>query len=68
MKGQMIQMIEEIVLETTQAMNALQLSMAYSNAVHEMMLEAHEAAAQMISQVKAPPATYPMGQFIDTYA
>jgi len=61
-------MIEDIVVETTQAMNALQLSMAYSTAVNDMALEAQEAAAQMISQVKAPPVTYPMGQVIDTYA
>lgn len=61
-------MIEEIVLETTQAMNALQLSMSYSAAVADMTLEAQETAAQMVSQMKTSPVVYPLGQLIDTYA
>lgn len=61
-------MIEDIVLETTQAMNALQLSMSYSVAVNEMVMEAQESAAQMISHVNNPPVILPMGQLIDTYA
>ena len=64
----MIDMIDDIVLETTQAINALQLSMSYSVAVTDMALEAQESAAQMITQVSAPPPTLPMGRFIDTYA
>lgn len=61
-------MIDDIVLETTQAINALQLSMSYSVAVADMALEAQESAAQMITQVSAPPPALPMGRFIDTYA
>ena len=61
-------MIQDIVLETAQAMNALQLSMSYSTAVTEMTMDAQETAAQMIAQMKSTPPVLPMGQIIDTYA
>lgn len=60
-------MIQDIVLETAQAMNALQLSMSYTTAVTKLAMDAREAAAQMITCVKNPPAAAPM-RIIDTYA
>lgn len=64
-------MIPDVVLETAQAINALQLSMSYSTAVTELAMEAQETAVQalpqMLTEANLPPAP-PLGQFIDTYA
>lgn len=62
-------MIQDIVLETAQAMNALQLSMSYSTAVTELAIDTQETTAQLVSQFSNnPPPVLPMGQIIDTYA
>ena len=58
-------MLQDAILDTVQAMNAMQLSMSHSIAVAKLSMDSQEAAAeQFIQQMISVPA----GQYIDTYA
>ena len=60
-------MPDAITLETVQAMNAMQMSMAYSTAVTKLGMETQEIAAQTIEKMLPSPATF-SDHIIDTYA
>lgn len=62
--------MQDMIIETAQAMNSIQLSMAYSTAVTDLAMETTADLAQhAIAQLMPPPvAAVPMGTFIDTYA
>lgn len=62
-------MLQDAILDTVQAMNAMQLSMSHSIAVTKLSMDSQEAAAeQLIQQMMPAPASPNAGQFIDTYA
>ena len=61
--------MQNMIIETTQAMNSIQLAMAHSFAVADLTLETTaELAQQAVSQLLPPIAPGPTGSFIDTYA
>ena len=60
-------MPDAITLETVQAMNAMQMSMAYSTAVTKLGMETQELAAKTIEQMLPPPVP-DQHHIIDTYA
>lgn len=58
--------MQNMIIETTQAMNSIQLAMAHSVAVTDMALETTtELAQQAVAQLMP---TVPAGTYIDTYA
>ena len=59
-------MIQDVVLETAQAIHAMQLSMSYSNVVQKLSLDTQETVAQIVTQVMPPPVS--AGHYIDTCA
>lgn len=61
-------MIDSIALETTQAMNSIQLSMSYATAVTELAMDTQELALKNITDLLPAVPTIPLGQYIDTYA
>lgn len=67
-------MIQDVVIETAQAMNAMQLSMAYSTAMINKSMETQEMIAENMTQMlanAAAPVSLPAvdgGHIIDTYA
>ena len=61
--------MQDMIIETAQAMNSLQLSMAYSVAVTDLAMDTTtDLAQQAVSQLMPSVAPVPMGTFIDTYA
>ena len=67
--------IDDILLETTHAMDAIQLAMSYSASLHEKYAATQEEkiteAAQSGPKLPPQPASLPMlpvGRIIDTYA
>lgn len=62
--------MQNMIIETAQAMNSIQLAMAHSIAVTDLALETTaELAQQVVAQMQQPPvAPVPTGSFIDTYA
>ena len=61
--------MQDMIIETAQAMNSLQLSMAYSVAVTDLAMETTaDLAQQAVSQMMPAVAPVPVGTFIDTYA
>ena len=64
-----IDTMQDMIIETAQAMNSLQLSMAYSVAVTDLAMDTTaDLAQQAVSQIMPPIAPVSMGAFIDTYA
>ena len=63
-------MLQDAILDTVQAMNAMQLSMSHSVAVAKLSMDSQEAAAEQLVQqmIAAVPSPFPAGQYIDTYA
>lgn len=62
-------MLQDAILDTVQAMNAMQLSMSHSIAVTKLSMDSQEAAAEQFIQQMTPAAPLlNAGQFIDTYA
>ena len=62
-------MPDAITLETVQAMQAMQMSMAYSTAVQKLSMDTAELAGQTIEKMLPPPPAAAGGQhIIDTYA
>ena len=62
-------MSQNLIIETAQAMNSMQLAMAHSFAVADLTLETTaELAQQAVAQLLPPVAPVPAGSFIDTYA
>lgn len=58
--------MQNLIIETAQAMNSIQLSMAHSIAVTDLAMETTtELAQQVVNQLM--PAV-PAGSIIDTYA
>lgn len=61
--------MQNMIIETAQAMNSIQLAMAHSIAVADLALETTtELAQQVVAQMQPPVAPVPAGSFIDTYA
>lgn len=60
-------MPDAITLETVQAMNAMQISMAYSTAVTKMAMDTQELAAETVQKM-LPPVVSDQQHLIDTYA
>ena len=61
--------MQDMIIETAQAMNSLQLSMAYSVAVTDLAMDTTaDLAQQAVSQMMPSIAPVSMGAFIDTYA
>ena len=63
-------MLQDAILDTVQAMNAMQLSMSHSIAVTKLAMDSQESAAEQLIQQMMPAASspFPAGQYIDTYA
>ena len=62
-------MLQDAILDTVQAMNAMQLSMSHSIAAAKLSMDSQEAAAEQFIQQMAPAvSSLTAGQFIDTYA
>ena len=63
-------MLQDAILDTVQAMNAMQLSMSHSIAVTKLAMDSQESAAEQLIQQMMPVASpaFPAGQYIDTYA
>ena len=63
-------MLQDAILDTVQAINAMQLSMSHSVAVTKLSMDSQEAAAEQLVQqmTAAVPSSFPAGQYIDTYA
>lgn len=60
-------MPDAITLETVQAMNAMQMSMAYATAVTKLNMDTQEIAAQTVEKMM-PPVVSDQQHVIDTYA
>lgn len=66
--------IDDILLETTHAMDAIQLAMAYSASLNQKTQEAQVSAAAQNAPAfpppahQSPPPMLPSGRIIDTYA
>lgn len=63
--------MQDMLIETAQAMQSIQLSMSYSTAVTKLAMDAQETMGQAVTEMmKAVPAApvIPAGQYIDTYA
>lgn len=61
--------MQDMIIETAQAMNSIQLAMAYSTAVTDLAMETTaDLAQQAVSQLLPSISPVPMGTFIDTYA
>ena len=63
-------MLQDAILDTVQAMNAMQLSMSHSIAVTKLAMDSQETAAEQLVQQMMPAVSpaFPVGQYIDTYA
>ena len=63
-------MLQDAILDTVQAMNAMQLSMSHSIAVTKLAMDSQESAAEQLIQQMIPSTSpsLPAGQYIDTYA
>ena len=63
-------MLQDAILDTVQAMNAMQLSMSHSIAVTKLAMDSQESAAEQMLQQMMPAVSpsFPAGQYIDTYA
>ena len=61
--------MQNMIIETAQAMNSIQLAMAHSIAVTDLAMETTaDLAQQAVSQLMPSVAPVPVGTFIDTYA
>ena len=61
--------MQNMIIETAQAMNSIQLAMAHSIAVTDLAMETTTEMAQLaVSQLMPAVAPVPAGTFIDTYA
>ncbi|MBR2928020.1 MAG: hypothetical protein IKC24_02565 [Oscillospiraceae bacterium] len=61
--------MQNMIIETAQAMNSIQLAMAHSIAVTDLAMETTaDLAQQAVSQMMPSVAPVPAGTFIDTYA
>ena len=66
--------MQDMLIETAQAMQSIQLSMSYSTAVTKLAKDAQETMGQAVTELMnaaapaAPLPVIPAGQYIDTYA
>ena len=66
--------MQDMLSETAQAMQSIQLSMSYSTAVTKLAMDAQETMGQAVTELMnaaapaAPLPVIPAGQYIDTYA
>lgn len=66
--------MQDMLIETAQAMHSIQLSMSYSTAVTKLAMDAQETMGQAVTELMnaaapaAPAPVIPAGQYIDTYA